>query len=304
MRWLQKVPSFADEVMFVVWDRRGQPGFQRRYGNVINPFTNLTPQHVAEGGNLKLIHTRVRGITNGTLRDENNKRQYDPSKIATISCSYYSGDPDTGNTVASFSYTKEEIAYALDAVMAIKDENLRAFALQFIYPIVVVDRDYTAMLNDIGAATGNDALLLGRFGGVVKEADVIAHAEALGVEVIKSVRAFDVFTEFGANENENTRGLLDFALQHYVQRVQQVGANIPAPVMAPPEPDEIPYQPEGVIDIEAGFQPPVLPIGRREAEVVAAQGAMNRMYHDWVAIHDEAQVLRPYVDQPNEEPEF
>lgn len=245
MRWLQKAPAVGDEVMFVVWDMHEQAA-QRRYGNVISTFSNLAKRNVDDGGRLKLIHTRVRSVSNGTMHDENAKRQYDPTKLASVSCTYATGIRELGQGVAQFSYARDEVEYGMKAALALPDARLSAFAMQFIYPVVVADKDYMAMLNDIGAATGNEQLLNARFGGVVSVAHAIAEAEALGVEIVRNERAFDVFTEFGYDEREDTQKLLQHVQQIYLDHLQNPQL-IDAPrVQAPP----IVAEPDAVFDFE------------------------------------------------------
>lgn len=239
MRWLQKAPTVGDEVMFVVWDMHEQAA-QRRYGNVISTFSNLAKRNVDDGGRLKLIHTRVRSVGNGTLRDANDKRQYDPTKLASVSCTYATGVREIGTGVAQFSYARDEVEYGMKAALALPDARLSAFAMQFIYPVVVADKDYMAMLNDIGAATGNEQLLNARFGGVVSVAHAIAEAEALGVEIVRNERAFDVFAEFGTDEREDTQKLLQHVQQIYLDHLQNpqlidAPVNVQPPVMAAQE---------------------------------------------------------------------
>lgn len=239
MRWLQKAPAVGDEVMFVVWDMFEQ-AVQRRYGNVISTFSNLAKRNVDDGGRLKLIHTRVRSVSNGTMRDENDKRQYDPTKLASVSCTYATGIREIGQGDVRFSYARDEVEYGMKAALALPDARLSAFAMQFIYPVVVADKDYMAMLNDIGAATGNEQLLNARFGGVVSVAHAIAEAEALGVEIVRNERAFDVFAEFGTDEREDTQKLLQRVQQIYLDHLQNPQliddpVNVQPPVMAAQE---------------------------------------------------------------------
>lgn len=239
MRWLQKAPAVGDEVMFVVWDMFEQ-AVQRRYGNVISTFSNLAKRNVDDGGRLKLIHTRVRSVSNGTMRDENDKRQYDPTKLASVSCTYATGIREIGQGDVRFSYARDEVEYGMKAALALPDARLSAFAMQFIYPVVVADKDYMAMLNDIGAATGNEQLLNARFGGVVSVAHAIAEAEALGVEIVRNERAFDVFAEFGTDEREDTQKLLQHVQQIYLDHLQNPQliddpVNVQPPVMAAQE---------------------------------------------------------------------
>lgn len=239
MRWLQKTPTVGDEVMFVVWDMSEQAA-QRRYGNVVTTFSNLAKKNIDGGGRLKLIHTRVRSVGNGTLRDANDKRQYDPTKLASVSCTYATGVREIGSGVAQFSYARDEVEYGMKAALALPDARLSAFAMQFIYPVVVADKDYMAMLNDIGAATGNEQLLNARFGGVVSVAHAIAEAEALGVEIVRNERAFDVFAEFGTDEREDTQKLLQHVQQIYLDHLQNPQliddpVNVQPPVMAAQE---------------------------------------------------------------------
>ena len=280
MRWLQKAPAVGDEVMFVVWDMYEQDA-QRRYGNVVTTFSNLARKNIDDGGRLKLIHSRVRSVGNGTLRDENDKRQYDPTKLASVSCTYATGIPALGQSVAQFSYARDEVEYGMKAALALPDARLSAFAMQFIYPVVVADKDYMTMLNDIGAATGNEQLLNARFGGVVSVAHAIAEAEALGVEIVKNARAFDVFTEFGTDEHEDTQKLLQHVQQIYLDHLQN-----------PQLIDELPVQepPPGVAEQNLAFDfEQARPIGGMGAAAMVMDDLALRPIGRWAAVAQEPQ---------------
>lgn len=294
MRWLQKVPNLGDEVVFVVWDMQNQPDRQR-YQPLIAAFSSINAEHVRQGGVLKLVHTRARNTSPGEYRDLNNRIDVDFSKLGSISCSYFTNIARHNHSTAQFTYSKGDIDYMMEGVFAIQDEALRNFALQHMYPVVVVDKAYTDMLNDIGAAVNNNALLEARFGGAVTLETVVAEAQALGIEVLKNEREFLRMTEHGAFQFEDTQELMAqthakfVALVNRREQEQEVQVEIapPVPQLRLMMPDARPADGGRIgFDIEAMPQEVVLrPIERQNIdrlnEQLRAEANNNPINNDW-----------------------